>query len=72
MLNISHLVTLEDLSNDDLCKLLQEAKSKLQKENGLNEKDKKVYSLRVFMINSILNERQNIECKGEINNGRKN
>ena len=67
MLNINHFVTLEDLSTDDLCRLYREAKVKLQ-ERELSIRDKKVFTLRVFLISSILKERQNIECKGEINN----
>ena len=65
MLDVNHMVTLNDLSSSDLHKLLQEAKSKLQDEE-LNMKDKKVYTLRIMLIKSILKERQNIECKGEI------
>lgn len=57
MLNINCLITLEDLSTNDLLHLLQEAKSKLQKEE-LSTRDKKVFTLRVFLIRSILKERQ--------------
>ena len=58
MLDVKHMVTLNDLSSSDLHKLLQEAKSKLQDEE-LNMKDKKVYTLRIMLINSILKERRN-------------
>lgn len=49
MLDVKYLVTLEDLSSDDLVQMYKEAKSKLQ-ENEL--------STRVFLINSILKERR--------------
>lgn len=57
MLDVKYLVTLEDLSSDDLLQLYKEAKSKLQ-ENELSTRDKKVFTLRVFLINSILKERR--------------
>lgn len=57
MLNINHLVTLEDLSTDDLCRLYREAKAKLQEED-LSIRDKKVYTLRIMLIKSILKERR--------------
>lgn len=63
MLNINCFVTLNDLCSSELHKLLQEAIEELQDE-GLSLKDKKVFTLRILLIKSILKERR------EINNGR--
>lgn len=61
MLDVNHLVTLNDLNSSDLHKLLQEAKTKLQKDEGLSLKDKKVFTLRIMLIKSILKERREID-----------
>lgn len=61
-LNVDHLITLADMDEDALFQLYLEAKAKL-KNNSITEKERKMYTLRVIYIRSIISDRYSLKLR---------
>ena len=56
-----YMITLADLSEDALYNLYTEAISKLRNKNT-NDKDRKIFTIRVCMIRSIISDRYSLKA----------
>ena len=63
----SYLVTLADLSEDALYNLYSESISKLRSKD-ISTQDRKVYTIRVCMIRSIISDRYSLRIKNTPDN----
>ena len=61
MINTDYLITLADMDEDALYILYQEALTNL-KSKDLSIKDRKMYTLRVMMIRSIISDRYSLRA----------
>ena len=61
-INVDQLITLADLSEDALYNLYTEAISKLRNKNT-NDKDRKICTIRVCMIRSIISDRYSLKAR---------
>ena len=59
MINTDYLITLADMSEDSLYILYKEAIEKLRNKNT-DYKDRKVFTLRVMMIRSIISDKYSL------------
>ena len=57
-----YLITLADMSEDALYQLYKEAIEKLRNKNT-DYKDRKVYSMRVMMIRSIISDKYSLKLR---------
>ena len=61
-INVDQLITLADISEDALYELYTEAISKLRNKNT-NDKDRKIFTIRVCMIRSIISDRYSLKLR---------
>ena len=61
MINTDYLITLADMSEDSLYILYKEAIEKLRNKNT-DYKDRKVFTLRVMMIRSIISDKYSLRA----------
>ena len=62
MINTDYLITLADMDEDALYILYQEALTNL-KSKDLSIKDRKMYTLRVMMIRSIISDKYSLKLR---------
>ena len=62
-----YMITLADLSEDALYQLYNEAISKLRS-NSITHQDRKIYTIRVCMIRSIISDRYSLRIKNTPDN----
>ena len=62
-----YMITLADLSEDALYQLYNEAISKLRS-NSITHQERKVYTIRVCMIRSIISDRYSLRIKNTPDN----
>ena len=62
-----YLITLADISEDALYNLYAEAISKLRSK-GISTQDRKVYTIRVMYIRSIISDRYSLRIKNTPDN----
>ena len=62
-----YMITLADLSEDALYQLYTEAISKLRS-NSITHQDRKIYTIRVCMIRSIISDRYSLRIKNTPDN----
>ena len=67
MINTDYLITLADMDEDSLYILYKEAIEKLRNKNT-STKDRKVFTLRVMMIRSIISDRYSLRIKNTPDN----
>ena len=61
MINTDYLITLADMDEDSLYILYKEAITSLKNKNT-DYKDRKVYTMRVMMIRSIISDRYSLRA----------
>ena len=62
MINTDYLITLADMDEDSLYILYKEAIEKLRNKNT-STKDRKVFTLRVMMIRSIISDKYSLRLR---------
>ena len=62
MINTDYLITLADMDEDSLYILYKEAIEKLRNKNT-STKDRKVFTLRVMMIRSIISDKYSLKLR---------
>ena len=62
MINTDYLITLADMDEDSLYILYKEAIEKLRNKNT-STKDRKVFTLRVMMIRSLISDRYSLKLR---------
>ena len=64
-INTDYLITLADMDEDSLYILYKEAMEKLRNKNT-STKDRKVFTLRVMMIRSIISDKYSLKLRHSI------